>query len=317
MFGSRPLALSLVMLTLAAGLALGRTAHAQESPATQTTQVPGSLTASGSYSAKVSTSGSGFFERAGTYQASVSFTAAVSVSGVNILVPSGSYQASGPFTATVSAPGVTPFTVTGTYTAAGTFAAGTFVSSGQWVVNTGGNASGSHSGGGTYNLTTMTAVASGQYDGAVTSSPRGPFNVQGPYSGAGSFTVGVMWMTEGNDPLTSALSDIIAGIAGQAVTGPVAAAALEMQNTTTPPAGSAVGTFATGTVAPSGVSIVSFTGTTAQLNTAGTAAQVVTVSATVGGKMLSYVIGAPAFVNTDFNVAFPAGLNGTLVIVKT
>ncbi len=182
MLSSRRLALSLVLLTLAIALGLGRSAHAQEPPAIPTTQVPGSLSASGSYSAKVSTSGSGSFERAGTYSASVSFTAAVSVSGLNILVPSGSYQASGPFTATVSAPGVPPFAVTGTYTAAGTFAAGTFVSSGQWVLSTGA-ASGSHSGGGTYNLATMTVAANGQYVGAVTSSPRGPFNVDGPTAG--------------------------------------------------------------------------------------------------------------------------------------
>lgn len=317
MLGSRRLAFSLVLLTLTIVLGLGQSAHAQEPPATQTTQVPGSLSTSGSYSAKVSTSGAGSFERAGTYSASVSFTAAVSVSGVNILVPSGSYQASGPFTATVSAPGVAPFVVTGTYTAAGTFSAGTFVSSGQWVLSTGGAASGSHSGGGTYNLATMTVAANGQYVGAVTNSPRGPFNVDGPYSGTGSFTVGVARMTEGADPLTSAISDIIAGIASQAATGPISAAALEMRNTTTPPPASATGTFSGGAIASAGVSIVSFTGTTAQLDTAGAAAKALTVSATVGGKMLVYVVGAPPFVNADFNAAFPTGLSGTLVIVKT
>ena len=75
-------------------------------------------------------------------------------------------------------------------------------------------------------------------------------------------------------------------------------------------------TFSGGTIAASGVSIVSFTGTTAQLDTAGAAAKVVSVTATVGGKMLTFVVGAPDFVNAEFNAAFTSGLNGTLVIVK-
>ncbi|TAJ21607.1 MAG: hypothetical protein EPO65_01035 [Dehalococcoidia bacterium] len=83
---------------------------------------------------------------------------------------------------------------------------------------------------------------------------------------------------------------------------------------TPPPAGTG---FSGGTIAPAGVSIVSFTGTTAQLTTAGTTAKVVSVTATVGGKMITFVIGAPDFVNAEFNAAFPTGLNGTLVIVKT
>ena len=81
------------------------------------------------------------------------------------------------------------------------------------------------------------------------------------------------------------------------------------------PAGTA-GAFSGGTIAASGVSIVSFTGTTAQLDTAGAAAKLVSVTATVSGKALTFVVGAPDFVNTDFNAAFPTGLSGTLVIVK-
>jgi hypothetical protein len=77
--------------------------------------------------------------------------------------------------------------------------------------------------------------------------------------------------------------------------------------------------FTGGTIAPTGVSIVSFTGTLAELDATGAAnvPRVVTVSATTGGRLLTYVIGAPSFVNTEFTAAFPAGLNGTLVIVKT
>ena len=79
----------------------------------------------------------------------------------------------------------------------------------------------------------------------------------------------------------------------------------------------AAGEFAGGTIAPAGVSIVSFTGSTTELSTAGTKAKVVSVTATVGGKMITFVIGAPAFVNAEFNAAFPTGLSATLVIVKT
>ncbi len=78
----------------------------------------------------------------------------------------------------------------------------------------------------------------------------------------------------------------------------------------------AAGAFS-GVVAPVGVSIVAFTGTTAQLDTAGAAVKAVSVSATTAGKMLTFVVGAPSFVNTDFSSAFSGGLNAALVIVKT
>ena len=85
----------------------------------------------------------------------------------------------------------------------------------------------------------------------------------------------------------------------------------------TPPPAAAGGAFSGGTIAASGVSIVSFTGTTTQLDAAGAAAKAVSVSATVSGTMLTFVVGAPAFVNADFNAVFPTGLSSTLVIVKT
>ncbi len=80
--------------------------------------------------------------------------------------------------------------------------------------------------------------------------------------------------------------------------------------------GAAAGAFS-GAIAPVGVSIVAFTGTTAQLDTAGAAVKAVSVSATSAGKMLTFVVGAPAFVNTEFSSAFSGGLNAALVIVKT
>jgi len=88
-----------------------------------------------------------------------------------------------------------------------------------------------------------------------------------------------------------------------------------VQSPATPPA--TAGAFSGGTIAATGVSIVSFTGTAAQLNTAGAVAKVVSASATVGGKMITFVVGAPDFVNAEFNAAFPTGLTATLVIVKT
>lgn len=83
----------------------------------------------------------------------------------------------------------------------------------------------------------------------------------------------------------------------------------------TPPAATG-GAFSGDTIAASGVSIVSFTGTTAQLSTAGAASKVVSVTGAAAGKLLTFVVGAPAFVNTEFNAAFPTGLSGTLVVVK-
>lgn len=73
----------------------------------------------------------------------------------------------------------------------------------------------------------------------------------------------------------------------------------------------------TGRVASAGVSIVSFTGTTAELNAAGLAANAVTISATVNGRLRTYVVGAPDFVNAEFAAAFPNGLKDVAVILRT
>lgn len=83
--------------------------------------------------------------------------------------------------------------------------------------------------------------------------------------------------------------------------------------------GSTGGSFSGGTIASSGVSLVAFTGSIEQLDAAGMAnsPKIISVSATSNGKLLTYVVGAPSFVNTEFSTAFPNGLNSTLVIVKT
>lgn len=93
------------------------------------------------------------------------------------------------------------------------------------------------------------------------------------------------------------------------------AATVKTTTTTTTPTGTD-GTFI-GSIAQSGVSLASFTGSTDQLDTAAAAVKATSVSATAGGKLLTFVVKAPAFVNSAFIEAFPMGLKGALVIVKT
>jgi len=78
-------------------------------------------------------------------------------------------------------------------------------------------------------------------------------------------------------------------------------------------------TYSRGTIAPSGLTLVSFTGTIDQLEATGVAnmPKIVTVSVTIDGKITTFVIGAPAFVNANFRAAFLRGLDATLIIVKT
>lgn len=77
--------------------------------------------------------------------------------------------------------------------------------------------------------------------------------------------------------------------------------------------------FSGAKIADAGLSIVSFTGTTALLDAVGTSnnPKVITVSVTVDGKIITHVIGAPAFVNANFRAAFLRGLDATYMIVKT
>ncbi len=84
-----------------------------------------------------------------------------------------------------------------------------------------------------------------------------------------------------------------------------------------PTTSGAAGTFSGGTIGADGVSIVSFTGSLIQLNAAGAAARVVSVTATSRGQLITFVVGAPDFVNTGFINTFSAGLSSTLVIVRT
>lgn len=80
---------------------------------------------------------------------------------------------------------------------------------------------------------------------------------------------------------------------------------------------SVTGSFSGGTIAAGGVSIVAFTGAIADLNAAGVAVNAISVTAAVGGKSVIFVVNAPSFVNAEFNAAFPSGLSGALVVVKT
>ena len=104
---------------------------------------------------------------------------------------------------------------------------------------------------------------------------------------------------------------------GGAPADPARGIALTVTVKAPPPAPAAAAGFSGGVIASAGTSIVAFTGSTDQLNSAGAAVKALSVSATSGGKLLTFVAGAPSFVNTEFNAAFPDGLKGTLVIVKT
>lgn len=277
-------------------------------------EVSGTMASAGDYGATVGSAGQ-FFERSGTYDAAVSFEANVVITALDILTLSGGYEATGPFTATVSAPGIPPFVVTGTYGASGTFSGGVFTSAGQWVLVSGGAASGTHSGGGTYEIQSLTAFAEGQYQGTVTESPRGELTVDGPYSGSGTYTTNTLSVivegpTSASALQVSALADMIAGIAGLVASGPIAATAIEMQS----PAVPAIGGFS-GDIAPSGVSLTTFNGSLAQLANAAASADLTTVAATSAGRLYLYVVGAPTFVNTLFTATFPSGFSGSPVIV--
>lgn len=317
-------------------------AHAQV-PASppSSSQVAGTVKSAGTYDARVNTP-AGFFQGAGTYDARVTFTAAVAITGFDPASFSGSYQASGPFTATVTATGVPAFVVEGTYTASGTFASGTFTSSGQWGVTTGGSASGTHRGQGTYNLGALTAIANGQYDGTVASSPRGPFAVTGSYGGSGSISVPqvpsgarspisrVANMADDGASQIASLTDMLAGIAGVAASGPVAATAIEMRNTATPPSSptptpatpgsSARGSFASPpTFGAGGLALVVFNGGSVDdLEVAAKQAGATGVWAqSAGGQYVLLILGAPAFVNDSFRKTFPSGFATAIAVTVT
>jgi hypothetical protein len=73
----------------------------------------------------------------------------------------------------------------------------------------------------------------------------------------------------------------------------------------------------TGTIAPSGVSLVTFGGgTLAEFAAAGTATGAVSVWTTVGGSFIGWIPGAPAVVNAAFFAQFADGVPaGTIVII--
>ena len=103
---------------------------------------------------------------------------------------------------------------------------------------------------------------------------------------------------------------------GGAPADPAKGITLTVTTTTAAGAGTPAGVgFAGGTIAPAGISIVTFTGTLEQLNTAAATAKVASVTVLSNGKPVTFIVGAPAFVNSDFTAAFPTGLKGTLVIV--
>ena len=120
---------------------------------------------------------------------------------------------------------------------------------------------------------------------------------------AGTTTVNLIGVTAGTTQIVLNTSTITALRSVTVGTGPAVVV-------------TAPGAFV-GTVSATGTSIVTFTGTVAQLAATATEAKAVTVTATVGGKFVTHVVGAPAFVNADFAAAFPTGLTSQgLIIVK-
>lgn len=85
-----------------------------------------------------------------------------------------------------------------------------------------------------------------------------------------------------------------------------------------PAAGAAAalpGVFA-GAVAPSGASLVRFSGSLAQLAAASAAAGTRTAAAAVDGRMVTFVAGAPESVNAEFASAFAGGVDGPVVVSR-
>lgn len=121
---------------------------------------------------------------------------------------------------------------------------------------------------------------------------------------AGTANVNLIGVTSGTTNIVANVGTVTAVAAATVGTGP-----------TPPPAGPSG--FSGATISPTGITIVSYTGSTEKLGTDSATAKVVSVSATVGGKLITFVVGAPAFVNAEFNAAFPTGLTAALVIVKT
>ena len=65
-----------------------------------------------------------------------------------------------------------------------------------------------------------------------------------------------------------------------------------------------------------GLTITQYTGTLEQLEADGAALNLVSCFATVGGQLVGYVFGAPAFVNATFVAEFEAGLDGQGLICR-
>ena len=120
---------------------------------------------------------------------------------------------------------------------------------------------------------------------------------------AGTATVNLIGVTAGTTQIVINTSTITALKSVTVGTGPAVVV-------------TAPGAFV-GTVSATGTSIVTFTGTLAQLAATAAEAKAITVAATVGGKFVTHVVGAPAFVNAEFAAAFATGLTSQgLIIVK-
>lgn len=114
--------------------------------------------------------------------------------------------------------------------------------------------------------------------------------------------------------VTPGTTNIVANVGTVTAVKPATVGTTQVTTPTTPTTPTTGGsTFSVAPVA--GLTFTQFGGTIAQLSTASTAAGVKTVSATVGGKMLTFVVGAPDFVNAAFVAAFPSGIPANTIVV--
>lgn len=254
-------------------------------------------------------------DSAGTIVGGVTPTIASTTSGVTFAACGASSATTGIATCVVTAQPTTAGTVVNfTITVAGTPAV---TATGTWKV------------GATFSSTTSTVEVAAADIAPVTSGPITVTLKDSAGNLVGDGTSVTLVVTAG--ALVAATAQSIDGVATFTYVSPSAA----QQVNATALVGTKTGTktFSVGAVAPtptegegtfasapaeSGVSIVVFNGgTVAQLAETAAGLDVVSVSATVDGAFVVYIVGAPAFVNAAFNAAFPDGLAaGTAVILK-
>jgi len=295
--------------------AAGGSAEAQQ--AGDVILASGSVSVGGSYSATVVAAEGNTLPPSGSYQVSVAFSASATLTSFDVLGMTGTFVSSGTYTAQVSATGVPEFETTGSFTVSGSFTATSYTVGGSAALATPDSGSVTFDGAGSYDLGSSAVTASGTYSGEVQTVAFGAAQVSGDYGGNGLVAV---------NPQAASLqialpTNLLGGIATTAAIGPVAAMSLATHAPAETPSGFGTGpdTFATpSTPLPaSGVSLLVWNGGTVEaLATATQTLQGVSLTAFVGGRAVTLIPGAPAFVNAAFGALYPAGVpSGALFVL--